>query len=214
MVVLPVRRGAVEPVVVVEAHPCLARVDATRGAARAPRPHEVHVLVVPDRDTRVDAEDQIARDPGLPFREWTRARVVDVPGSPAAEPLGRPVGVEVDTPSVLAHPAGVPVRVEIRDDPEVETGMRARQCVGDWNGGAFDPVNATEEEHAGAVWVSNADRHDRPSQRGTPELERGAGRNTGRRAEGAGDQQADEGGELHISKYGQDSDRVHTLPSP
>ena len=84
VVVLPVRGGPGQPVVVIEAHPGRACVHAPGSGARAPGPDEVHVLVEPDRDAGTDVEDQVARDPRLPLRERPRARVVDVPGTATA----------------------------------------------------------------------------------------------------------------------------------
>ena len=67
VVVLPVGGGAGKPWVMVEAHPGRLRVDATGGAARSPGPDEVHVLVVPDRHVRADAQDEVARESRLAF---------------------------------------------------------------------------------------------------------------------------------------------------
>ena len=67
VVVLPVRRGSVQPVAVVEAHSRGAGIDAAGGRARAPGPDEVQVLMEPDGDARSNAEDQVSCDPRLPL---------------------------------------------------------------------------------------------------------------------------------------------------
>src|SRR5947208_16418213 len=75
------------------------------------------MLVEPDRDVRLQPQDQPVRYPGLGLREWVRARLVDA-AHPA--PADREVAVEVDAVRVGARVRRAAVRVEDGDDPEVD----------------------------------------------------------------------------------------------
>ena len=77
------------------------RVPAAGGHAPPRRPHEPHVLVVPDRDLRPDGGDQPPRGPRLGLRERPRARVVGAPRRAVPRPAGREVAVQVDAVGVL-----------------------------------------------------------------------------------------------------------------
>ena len=186
VVVLPVRRRPRQPVAVVEAHPGGAGVDPTGGRARPPRPHQVHVLVEPDRDARPDAEDQVAPEPGLPLGEWPRAGVEDVPRTATASPARRPVGVQVDAAPVLTYAPRVPVGIEVRNDPEVGRGGNALERPRHRDPGALGPVDAADDEQACPVRIARAHDDDRPAEL-RPADQRGGG--SGRRGTGQGDAQ-------------------------
>ena len=140
-----------------------------------PQAHDVHVLVVPDRHARADAQDQVAREPRLALGERARARVVDVPRPAAAVPLRGPVGVEVDAAGVLAGAAGVAVGVQVGHDPEVRAGAHALESACDRVAGALVPVDAPHDEHARAARVAGAHHNDRPTVGGAAEQHRPRG---------------------------------------
>src|ERR671935_106958 len=109
--VLPVRRRAAEPVVVIEAHVARARVNPTGGGAGPPGPDQIHVLVVPDRHARTNPEDEVASDSRLAFGERIWTWVVRVPRAAASTPLRRPVGVQVDAAAVLSRSLNESIRI-------------------------------------------------------------------------------------------------------
>ena len=131
------------------------------------------MLVEPDRHPRPDAQDQVARDPRLPLRERTRARVVDVPGAAAAVPARRPVRVQVDAARVLARPGRVAVGIQVGHDPEVGTRPDALERAGDRDPGALGAVNATEHEHPRPLRVPAP--HGRTAVVGAAEQQGGTG---------------------------------------
>ena len=151
VVVLPVGCRSAQPVMVVEAHAGGAGIDATGSGARPPRPDKVHVLVEPDRHPRPDAQDQVAPDPRLTLRERIRTGVVGIPGAAAAAPLQRPVGVQIDATAVLARATGEPVRVQVRDEPQIEARPTPLKRTNDRDAGTLVPMNAADHQHAYAL---------------------------------------------------------------
>jgi hypothetical protein len=170
--VLPVDGAAGErrqPVVRKPGHLRDAALDA-QVAARGP--DEVEVLVEPDGDRRMHAQDQRVRDARLHLRERPRARVVDAP-QPA--PAVGEVAVEVDAVCVPAAVVCAAVGIQQRHDPEVEPDRRvAQEIARDRDPRGLAAVNAAHDEDGDAGRVSDLVRDDRPALHGAPRAARPA----------------------------------------
>jgi hypothetical protein len=151
---------------VVQPHSSCLGVAAPLGSARAPRPDQVHVLVVPDRDAGPDPEDQPARDLRFSFRERMRPGVVDIPRPAAATPLRRPVCVQIDAAPVLARAARCAVWVEIRHDPNVAPCPNSLELVGDRNASEFVAVDRAHDEYTGTAAAAGTNRDNRAATLG------------------------------------------------
>jgi hypothetical protein len=102
----------------------------------------------------------------LRLRERPGARILRVPRPAPGPPLGREVAVEVDAACVLAPAEREAVRVEVRDDPEIDCGRGARKDAGDRGPGALVPVDAADDERPRrARRVSGAEGPDRAATR-------------------------------------------------
>jgi hypothetical protein len=136
------------------------------------RAHDGLRLVEPDRQGRLDAEDETSRDPRLRLGQRFGARIGEVPPPPEGPPAGRPVAVQVDTTRVLAHVQPEAVRIEVVDDPDV--GVRGDCAVRKQarHGGsrAFVGVNAADDEDASApLGIAELERVDGAAAYRVPE---------------------------------------------
>ena len=52
-----------------------------------------------------------------------------------------------DSPPVLTRPGDIAVRVEVRDNPEIEVGLDAEERTGDRDPGALVAVDAPDHQH-------------------------------------------------------------------
>src|SRR5207244_10259114 len=100
------------------------------------------------------------------------------------------VTVEVDPVRVAARVGRAAVRVENRDDPEIESAWGARlQPAGDRYAGRLVPVDAADDEFpVGAARTSHLDGDDRPAVDGAPEDDSTRRRSDGRGVAGGDDQ--------------------------
>ena len=92
------------------------------------------------------APDQAHQRAGLRLRGRPRARVV---GAAERPPAVREVAVQVDSARVAARSGSVPVRVCVRDEPQVDAVERPEtpQPVDDGDPGALVPVDAADDQH-------------------------------------------------------------------
>ena len=152
-----------------EAHAREAREAAAGGAARPPGAHERLRLVEPERQPRPEPEDQGARGAALRLGQRPRARPLRRPALPDPEPHRREVAVQVDAVGVLPGPVRDAVRVQVRDEPEVDSRNRPPlEQPHDRDPGRLVPVDAADDEHdAGAP--AHLDRADRTALRGVPD---------------------------------------------
>jgi hypothetical protein len=135
----------------------------------ARRVDERERLVKPDRDVGLDPLDQAHRDPRLALGRGTPSRVVAAPRS--APPAVGEVAVQVDAARVLPRVRGPAVRVQARQDPQVEEGPRpaASQPPRDPNPRALVAVDAADHEHADLVGIASMEDSDRPALVGLAE---------------------------------------------
>ena len=151
----------------------------------------------PDRDVRAQPPDQRHRDPRLALGERPRAGCVD-----AAEPFPAPreVAVQVDAVRVAARVRGKPVRVERRDDPEIEAArVEPLERAGDRDASGLVPVDRADDEHGRAVRIADLDRADRPALHRAAEQLRPRGDRC--RGDRGGEDESREGEEPHAGIF-------------
>src|SRR4051794_5092141 len=202
-VVLPVRARPVRPADAGEPQARGAGVDTGRRDARAPGADEILGLVVPDRELGADPQDQRTGQARLALGERVRARILGP--ARAGPPAGGEAPVEVDAVRVLPLPEREAVRVEVRDDPEVEVGAAQPLEKADRREpGALVPVDAAHDEHRRVRGVTaQLERADRPPlRRASQEVPRGRGGRLlrGSRGREQGDAE-DDGTEQHRCDY-------------
>ena len=141
---LPVRRGAGWARQGTEPHPGEARELPRDADARPRRPNERLRLVEPDRHVGAQAADEAHRELRLPLRAGCLA------GRREVAPCAGKVPVEVDASRVRAPLRGMPVGIQIGNDPERAVLRRSgvEQPRGDDAAGAFVSVNAADHEDA------------------------------------------------------------------
>ena len=125
-------------------------------------------LVVPDRQLRLDPQDEGAHCPVLRLRHRPRSRVVAVPGDAVVHPGGRPVAVQVDAVRVLARARGEPVRVDGRHEPEVDVRRQRQppQLRDHRQAGGLAAVDHADDERRRRGAVAALVGHDRPAPHG------------------------------------------------
>ncbi len=128
-------------------HRRVAAFDARVSAGQVDHPER---LVKPDRDRRPQAPDEPRGEPRLRLREGIAAGVVD-PGTVAARPpaVGE-VAVKVNASRIAPRPHGQPVRVQVLDRPQLDTGNRAQrlQILNDRDTGTFVAMDAANDQDA------------------------------------------------------------------
>src|SRR5713226_5209228 len=88
-------------------------------------------------------------------------------------PVRREVAVQVDAVGVLPRVASVAVGIQVRDQPEVETGMPALQESDDRRSRAFVAVDAADDEHLlRARRIADLVRAQRPPEDAVTDHER------------------------------------------
>lgn len=128
-------------------HGRIAAFDARVSAGQVDHPER---LVKPDRDRRAQAPDEARGEPRLRLGEGIAAGVVDPSTVAARPPAVGEVAVEVHASRIAPRPHGQPVRVQVLDRPQRDTGNRAQrlQVLNDRDTGAFVAMDAANDEDA------------------------------------------------------------------